>query len=88
MKFDNKHLFYAGLGVLVLLVVYFSNKKIDLVEVAAPPQQTANFDSSSLPAHLRPPERLPDDAEVPVPARKAMTLNAIGLKPRFDTIFY
>jgi len=81
---DKKYLIYAGIGAFVLLVIYASTRKVDLIEITAPTNATANFDHSSLPESLQPPERLPDNAELPIPAKRPVTLNAIGVKPRFD----
>ena len=82
----NKKLIYASVGVLALLIVYSSTRKVELTEVTYPSiTAKSNFDSSSLPPSLRPPIRLSDSEPIPIPAKKGFSLNSIGLKPRFDT---
>ena len=80
---DNKKIIYAGLGVFALLVLYNSLRKPALVEVKSLP--TSNFDASELPSHIKPPVRLYDGQPIPAPVKKSITLNMIGVYPRFDT---
>jgi hypothetical protein len=81
---DNKKIIYAGIGVFVLLVIYNSTKKPALVEVKSLPTSN-NFDASQLPSHIKPPVRLYDGQPIPAPVKKSITLNMIGVYPRFDT---
>lgn len=81
---DNKKIIYAGLGVFALLVIYNSLKKPVLVEVKSLPASN-NFDANSLPSHMKPPVRLYDGQPIPAPVKKSITLNMIGVYPRFDT---
>ena len=80
----DKKLIYAGVGALVLLIIYNSTRKMELKEVTNA-NPTKSFDSSSLPQYLQPPTRLNDGEPIPTPVKKEFTLNLIGAYPRFDT---
>jgi hypothetical protein len=80
----DKKLIYAGVGALVLLVIFNSTRKLQLKEVTQA-NPSKSFDSSSLPHYLQPPLRLNDGEPIPTPVKKEFTLNLIGSYPRFDT---
>lgn len=80
----DKKLIYAGVGVLVILIVYNSTRKMQLKSVSEP-APIKNFNSSSLPSFLQPPYRINDGEPIPAPVKKEFTLNLIGVYPRFDT---
>ena len=80
----DKKLIYAGVGVLVVLIIYNSTRRLELKEVVQP-ALTKSFDSSSLPSFLQPPFRINDGDPIPTPVKKEFTLNLIGAYPRFDT---
>jgi hypothetical protein len=82
---DKKNLIYAGVGVLIVLIIYNSTKKMELKEVTEKPADNKNFDNSLLPANIKPPLRLNDGEPIPTPVKKDFTLNLIGVYPRFDT---
>ena len=82
---DKKNLIYLGVGVLLVLVIYNSTKKMELKEVTEKPPDNKNFDNSALPANIQPPLRIDDGQPIPTPVKKAFTLNLIGAYPRFDT---
>jgi len=82
---DKKNLIYAGVGILILLVIYNSTKKMELKEVTDKQPDNKNFDNSSLPANIKAPLRINDGEPIPTPVKKAFTLNLIGAYPRFDT---
>jgi hypothetical protein len=81
---DKKNLIYVGVGILLLLVIYNSTKKMELKEVTAEPDNK-NFDNSVLPPIIQPPLRINDGEPIPTPVKKEFTLNLIGAYPRFDT---
>jgi hypothetical protein len=80
----DKKLIYAGVGLLVVLIVYNSTRKMQLVSISEPSTKN-NFDSSSLPSFLKPPHRINDGEPIPAPVKKEFSLNLIGVYPRFDT---
>ena len=75
---------YTGVGLLVLLVLVNSTKKVALKEVKESTDQ-ASFDSSSLPPALKPPYKLAEGEQIPRPIKKNLNIFSIGVKPRFDT---
>lgn len=75
---------YTGVGLLVLLVLVSSTKKVALIEVRESTDQPT-FDSSDLPPALKPPYKLAEGEQIPRPIKKNLYLFSIGLKPRFDT---
>jgi len=85
MKLDKQQMIYAGVGVFVLLVLISSTKKIVLQEVGTD-TPTKSFDSTSLPHQLRPPYKLAEGEDLPKSmAKRNVSFNLLGLKPRFDT---
>ena len=86
MMIDKKTLIYAGVGALVVFVVYSSTRKIELKEVTdATISIKQSFDHSTLPSSLTPPYKLAEGEPLPPPVKKGFTLNSIGLKARFDS---
>lgn len=75
---------YTGVGLLVLLVLINSTKKVALKEVRESTDQAA-FDSSALPPALKPPYKLAEGEQIPRPIKKNLNIFSIGVKPRFDT---
>jgi len=86
MTLKKEHLIYAGVGVLVILVILSSTKEVQLREVkdSDVSGEKKTFDSTELPPGLRPPYRLATGESIPAPARRKFTLGSISLKPRFD----
>jgi hypothetical protein len=85
MKLDKKQMIYAGVGVLVLLVLISSTKKVVLEEVTNENTGSKSFDNSLLPSQLKPPYRLAEGEPLPRLAKKNYSFSGMGLKPRFDT---
>lgn len=83
----KEHLICAGVGVLVLLVLISSTKKVELIEVKENEFESKSFDSSQLPNDLRPPYRLATGEIVPRPIKRNFNIHSIGVKPRFDNDF-
>ena len=84
MKLDKEQMIYIGVGLFALLVLMSSTRNIPLNEVATPNMK--NFDSSKLPLALKPPQRLDDGAALPKNmAKRNLSFNFMGFKPRFDT---
>ncbi len=83
----REHLVYAGVSVLVLLVLISSTKKVELKEVKESELDAKSFDSSKLPGELRPPYRLATGEPVPRPIKRNFNIHSIGVKPRFDNDF-
>lgn len=88
MIVDKEKMIYAGVSVFVLLVLIASTRKVSLKEVSEAQICNRNFDNSQLPSVLKPPKRLLEGEPVPSPIRKNLSLNAIGVKPRFDNDYF
>jgi hypothetical protein len=85
MKIDKEQWLYMGIGAFVFLVMINSTKKVPLQEVSSVPK-IKSFDASSLPYPLRPPMRMADgEPEPKTLAKRKMSFDSIGYKPRFDT---
>lgn len=83
MKIDNK-MIYAGVGLLVFLVLVNSTKKVVLEEVSEP-SKSKSFDASKLPVDLRPPKKLQEGEPLPKNmAKRNLSFNSLAFKPRFD----
>jgi len=82
---DKKHLFWASIAALGVLIVYNSTRKTPLIEVTETQQQKA-FDSSTLPAHLQPPYRMADGEPMP-PKFASKRILGLNAKPRFDAMY-
>lgn len=82
----NKSLLLGlGVGVLAFLIIHHSTKKLPLQEVLI--NGGANqepFDHSILPSSLQPPRRLSDGEPLPKTAKRSLSFNSLGIKPRFD----
>lgn len=85
MKLDKKQMIYVGVGVLVLLVLISSTKKVVLQEVSNENTASKTFDNNSLPSQLKPPYRLAEGEPLPRLTKKNYSFSGMGLKPRFDT---
>jgi hypothetical protein len=81
---DKKNLIYVGVGILIVLVIYNSTKKMELKELTVEPDNK-NFNNTILPPSIQPPLRINDGDPIPTPVKKEFTLNLIGAYPRFDT---
>lgn len=80
-------LIYLGVGILALLIIHSSTKRVELREVSDSDISQADkgpFDSSKLPADLKPPYRLASGEPIPMPQKRPFSLSSITLKPRFD----
>lgn len=85
MTSEKKQMVYIGVGALVFLILVSSTKKVVLQEVLSETNPSKSFDSSSLPATLKPPYRLAEGEPLPTLAKRNYSFNSLGLKPRFDT---
>lgn len=83
----RQHWIYAGVGVLVLLVLVSSTKKVELKEIKETDLEPKSFDSSTLPSDLRPPYKLATGEVIPRPIKRNFNIHSIGIKPRFDNDF-
>jgi len=82
-KLSKDQWIYAGVGLLVFLVLVSSTNPTELKEVTDPQSDQA-FDYDMLPPKLKPPYKMAD-GDTP-PRNIKMNLNYTGLtfKPRFD----
>jgi hypothetical protein len=85
MNVNKEHLIYAGVGLLVLLILINSTKEVKLKEVSEDKVDVKNFDHTNLPTELKPPYRLAEGEQLPRPIRRNLNLQGISIKPRFDT---
>lgn len=85
MKIEKEQWLYIGIGAFVFLVLINSTKKVTLQEVSSVPK-IKSFDASSLPFVLRPPKRMEEGEPEPKNlAKRKMSFDSLGYKPRFDT---
>jgi len=85
MKIGKEYWIYGGVGLLVLLILINSTRKVELKEVSEYDLKNIAFDSSVLPPELRPPYRVAEGEELPPrPIKKNLNINSLGFKPRFD----
>ena len=84
MNVRKEHLIYAGVGVLVLLILINSTKEVELKEISEDKVDVKNFDYTNLPTELKPPYRLAEGEQLPRPIRRNLNLQGISIKPRFD----
>lgn len=84
MNVNKEHLIYAGVGLLVLLILINSTKEVTLKEVSEDKVDVKNFDYTNLPSVLKPPYRLAEGEQLPRPIRRNLNLQGISIKPRFD----
>jgi len=84
MNVNKEHLIYAGVGLLVLLILINSTKEVTLKEVSEDKVDVKNFDYTNLPTGLKPPYRLAEGEQLPRPIRRNLNLQGISIKPRFD----
>jgi len=84
MNVRKEHLIYAGVGVLVLLILINSTKEVELKEISEDKVDVKNFDYTNLPTGLKPPYRLAEGEQLPRPIRRNLNLQGISIKPRFD----
>lgn len=84
MNVNKEHLIYAGVGLLVLLILINSTKEVKLKEVSEDKVDVKNFDYTNLPTGLKPPYRLAEGEQLPRPIRRNLNLQGISIKPRFD----
>jgi hypothetical protein len=87
MNVNKEHLIYAGVGLLVLLILINSTKEVKLKEVSEDKVDVKNFDHTNLPTELKPPYRLAEGEQLPRPIRRNLNLQGISIKPRFDNDF-
>lgn len=88
MNLKKEHLVYAGVGLLVFLILINSTKEVKLKEVNEDNlNNKKTFDYSFLPDGLQPPYRLTEGESMPRPIKKNLNIQGISLKPRFDNDF-
>lgn len=81
---NKKYLFWAGICVLGVLIVYNSTKKAEVLEITDT-QEHKTFDNSTLPKRLQPPYKMADGDPMPKQFASKRVLG-LSLKPRFDSM--